>query len=1354
MTNQSLLDALASYVPPLLLRRLASKPTPALVPFEDRFPAAVLFADITGFTALTDRFVEIGPAGAEELADLLNTYFGRLIDQVTEMGGEVVKFAGDALLAIWPAKNKDEIQARAQQASQCGLNIQKELHAFQATEDISLFLRLAIDVGEIGIKSVGGIFKRWELLVTGNPLIRASTLTQISASGDVALTPETWELIRPFGRGKPINNEYVLLEGIDAVTQPTYIETPKITEEMEVGIRAFIPGAIIYRITAGHSGWLAELRRVTVLFIHLPDIHHQTPLSHIQTVMQSLQKALYRYEGSINKLNVDEKGTALIAALGLPPLAHENDAVRGIQAAQDMQKALEGLQSHGSIGVATGQAFCGTVGINTRREYTMVGDVVNLAARLMQSAKDGILCDHNTFHDARDRIAFTALPPITVKGKPEAVAIYRPSGEVERDRLPTTTLIGRKAEHTFLADQLQSLLRGGDTQTVLIEGEAGIGKSRLIMDLLDQAQSLDITRLMGTGDAIEKTTPYHPWRDIFTYLFELDLLTETSPERRRTTPDTDLNLLQMTPLLNVVTSFEMPENELTRQMSGQVRAENTRRLLLRLLQAAAQMKPLLIVLEDAHWLDAASWDLAFMASKEVQPALLVFALRPFPEDPPEEYQALLKAPTTHRLTLETLPPEDSLDLVCQRLGVTTLPQPVADLIRNKAEGHPFFSEELGYALRDAGILQFENGKCRLAPHIQSVDEIVFPDTIQGLITSRIDRLQPEQQLTLKVASVIGRVFPFTALHDVHPIPDDRPMIPRHLEMLEKRQITLLSSREPELTYLFKHIITQEATYNLMAFTQRRQLHSAVAAWYERNHVHDIETYFHVLAHHWSKAEVHNKAVDFMVKAGEQALRNGAYKDSRNFFSQALSLANQEGLRLSPLVRSQWERLLGETYLGLGQMPEGQTHLQTAVNYLNKPAPTTQTKLLFTILRQTIRQIYHLIRPIPKRIPSKEIRDWYLEIARDYALLGETYYMNNEALPSIHAALQMLNSAEKAGPSAELARAYAGMTVVAGLVPFHGLAARYSRRARELTEQVVDLDTTILILQRTSIYEVGIAQCKTAEKHLLEAAELARRLGDHRRRGECLSVAAMAAYFLGEYNRSLRHYHEVYESSLENENPLHQTWALDGQALDYIRLGDMVKALTVLQEAEPLLASSRDQAQELVHLGAEAIAYLRLGQHEKARVTTNRLHQLVARSMPTLYSTQEGYAAPAEVYLTLSELAGTEEDRRILMNLARQAVQAIQSYARVFPLGKPRACLWKGQFAHLCEKHSKARKAWEKGLSFARKLHMPYEEALIHYHIGRNSQGEKRQLHLQNAEKLFHQLNAAYDLQRTRKAIGL
>ncbi|KAF0249250.1 MAG: adenylyl cyclase, partial [bacterium] len=251
---------------------------------------------------------------------------------------------------------------------------------------------------------------------------------------------------------------------------------------------------------------------------------------------------------------------------------------------------------------------------------------------------------------------------------------------------------------------------------------------------------------------------------------------------------------------------------------------------------------------------------------------------------------------TEKIELKHLSTEETMLLVCRRLGVKSLPKEFMELIISKSDGNPFFSEELTYAMRDMGFIQIVNGECHTM-NVEQIDTWKFPDTIQGIITSRVDRLTPAQQLTIKVASVIGRVFPFRTLQDIYPIDTDKDSISEHFQILETLDLTPLDRPAPDLVYIFKHIITRDVVYNLMLFSQRRQLHRAVAEWYEKIYASNLTPYYSYLAFHWCKVAQDRepepklvwKAIDYLQKAGEQAVHRYVNQEAIGFFSEAIEL---------------------------------------------------------------------------------------------------------------------------------------------------------------------------------------------------------------------------------------------------------------------------------------------------------------------------------------------------------------------------------------------------------------------------------------------------------------------------------
>ncbi len=897
----TLIETLTSYVPERIARRAATDTEPFPRPTIEIFPAAVLFADISGFTALTERLAVRGAAGAEDLTRLLNAYLGQLVELVTGSGGDVLKFAGDAVLALWQADGEAALPDSVVRACSCALAIQERLHDYAVADDVRFSLKLAIGGGTVGTATLGGVFDRWEFLVAGPPLAQVGAANAHAAAGETIVSSDAWALVAERCTGEAAPGGNVKLEVVREPAAPVARTPVVVPEERAAALRAFIPAAIRNRLDAGQSDWLAELRRLTVLFVNLPDLTEQTDLESGQEMLRTLQGALYRYEGSINKLSIDDKGASLLAAFGLPPLTHEDDPTRGVLAAFAMHEALGRLGFRCSIGVTTGLAFCGSVGGEYRREYTIMGDVVNLAARLMQAAMGGILCDRPTATAAGDRLVFEPLVEMKVKGKKDPIAVFKPES-IEHTRIERSKgeMVGREHERELLAGKVRALVADRTSGRILVEGEAGIGKSRLVEDLLAGAREAGAHALAGGGDSIDSATPYFAWRRVFVDLFGLDEVAEDRTARREHVlhllPE-DPAVVRMAPLLDAVLPLDWEDNEITAELAGKPRADATHELLARLLTAAAEREPLVLVIEDAHWLDSGSLALVDAVAERVRPMLLVVASRPMGAQTPAELTRLAAAEGTETLRLETLPPEATIELVRRRLGIQEVPAPVAEIVRQKAEGNPFFAEELAYAMRDTGLLLIEDGACRIAPGGGGTAGWKLPDTVQGVVTSRIDRLSAAEQLTMKVASVIGRAFTLRALRDIHPIAEDRDRLGDHFDVLDELDLTPLERPAPELEYVFKHIITQEVAYNLLSFEQRRHLHRAVAEWHEREHAANLEPFYPYLAHHWKRAAEDRtpdaacleRAIDYLHRAGDIAVRAYVNQEAIGFYSEGLTL---------------------------------------------------------------------------------------------------------------------------------------------------------------------------------------------------------------------------------------------------------------------------------------------------------------------------------------------------------------------------------------------------------------------------------------------------------------------------------
>jgi class 3 adenylate cyclase/tetratricopeptide (TPR) repeat protein len=1363
----SLIDTLKSYIPDILQKRIVAEPTPPTKPFGETYQAAVLFVDISGFTALTEQFAAKGPSGAEDISAMLNDFYGQWINIIKTYGGDIIKFAGDGLLVIWQYNNLEKATLLA---AQTALEARKKLEIFRVGGS-TLSTRIALGTGQIALTGLGGVFNRWEMVITGKALDQISEAQKTLKPGQIILSPESWEQIKGYALGTPDETGRMLLTGINSQVPREAARHFNLKENSIPALRSYIPGAIAKRIDAGQSDWLAELRRVTSLFVNIPEMTRGVDIVVAQKLAQVLQGAIYRYEGSVNKIAVDEKGVSLLAAFGLPPFSHEDDPLRGVLAAQDILTAVKELGLNCYIGIATGRMFCGVIGNEKRREYTINGDAVNLAARLMQAITAAnisthageaiqIICDASTYEGAKSRVDFISLNPIEIRGKAQPVLAFVPQARHAKGKgqIALTDMIGREEERFALAEGLRALITK-ESRVIIIEGEAGFGKSRLVEELYRQADAMNVNILLGLGEAIEQSTPYHVWKDITQKIFNLDEQESTAEQKlafeKMVNEDNDLR--DRAPLLSAVLPFLVPDNESTKNIIGDARANSMHQMIIERLAQTAARTPTTLVIEDVHWLDSGSWALLTLAAQRITPLLIVITARPMGVLAPMEFKQMLEMATTRFLSLSALNNLDIETLLCQRLNVKKLPNQLVTFIRNKAEGHPFYSEELAYALRDGGFIEIKNNECHITAIGGDLDELNLPGSLEGVITSRIDKMQPAHQLTLKVASVIGRVFALPELSAIYPIKSDLAALPEYLTHLEKQELTILDKPDPEVSYLFKHIITQEVAYNLLLFSQRRSLHRAIAEWYEDSFVQDIITYYPVLAHHWKQADVPQKAIEYLEKSGEMAFRNGTYREAIQFFSQAFEKAETgKDVNVSTLKQAFWLRRMGEAHMGLGEMDSAREDFRKAVLLLKYSSPTTALGVVFGLIAQSFIQSLH------RRFPNvflgrlKEKDRELQEVAHIFTYLGHVNYIKLESLPMLYHSLTSLNLSEDGG-SMSPARVWAlgSASAIFGFIPNHNLAKHYAEKALNASAQVDNPRSQIWTYLAVGTYKIGVGEWDASRTALLKAKELANSASDIHLEGDAQTVLAGLEYYRGgNFEICQKYYSELFAQANKSGNQLHLTWATYGNSFMHILRGEFELALQNAKGGETLDPTPVN----IAHLNSiRAMANWKLGNKEEAVKNMANALPILRSLPPQVYSLLVSYRILCHITFEMWEqgktfnIPGWRTTAEIHKTIA-VLQKMFRKFKPAFPIGEPSLLFYRGLQKWMHGKKEAAQKDWLASAQSAKRHSMPWEEANTLREIGKRSEGTARKANLEKALVLFTSCQALYDMADTKRLL--
>jgi class 3 adenylate cyclase/tetratricopeptide (TPR) repeat protein len=1304
-------DPHRSFLPRFLIERVLA--TRSLSPEQTAHvqDSACLFTDISGFTALAERLAA-DDAGVEKLTQLVNAHLAPLVDLILDHGGDVVKFAGDALLALWPAEG--DLEEASARACACALAIQATMTEIRAASGEDLSLRASVAAGRVATALVGGVLGRREMIVAGDPISQLGVAGAEARPGDVVLAPETWRPLAARLSGHELPSGALRVDSIADPPEPRPLAPPPDPGDAGDALSPFIPAAIRGAVQSGHTDWLGQLRRLTVLFINLSGATHRTPVETAQAITRELQTVIYRFEGSVNKISVDDKGATMLAAFGLPPLAHADDPVRGVLAAMEAREALSALGLEGAIGVTTGRAFCCVVGSERRREYTVMGDVVNLSARLMQAAAEhgGVLCDETTARAASRRIRFQKPMALDIKGKSEPVPALRPVGitRAVTGGMKANDLVGRSSERALLERAIaETAGTSPNVRPIAFAGPPGIGKSRLLEHAVATAGEHGVRVLVGGGDPIEHSAPYHAWRPILNQALGVD---EDDPgtrlDRALATLEGAPELIRLAPLLSDIIGIEVEDNELTATLEGEARADRTRELIAGIIRRLAELAPMLLILDDAQWMDSASWNTAIELRVFAPQILVILAHRPFEGEPPLELTELLSRGELQPIDLAPLSASDVYSLAASRLGGEVLDDALKRLFRDKAQGNPLYVEELARTLLESGAATVEGRLCGLAEGAV----LDLPATLEGLVTSRIDRLGSDEQLAVKAASVIGRTFGLRALHEVYPMAAKRSGLAAVVASLVEAEITSPTDDPREPTHRFREGMVQDVAYKLLSHAQRRELHLAAAEAYERIYESELHAHYPLLAHHYSRAQVKQRAAEYLGRAGDVAFRGYANLEAVEFLSAALSEAQGCSTPLDPATRARWEHQLGDAHFALGHIGKSRAHLLEALRCLGQPVTESSARLVLWTLNNLLRNGLRRISPLGRKARDHEATARLLQLVRIYERLTQIHFFGQEYAAGIHASTSAVNLGEQAGPSAELARAYANACLMNSVMGLRRTADRFERLALETAPALTD---AAYVNQVVGLHRAGQGRWTEARNALARAKEIAEDLEDHRRFDESTAALAVVVHHMGELEESRALYAEVYESGRRHGSAQARMWGFLGQARNLIPMGSVERGLEYVERARQLLEQRSDLhhdrllSQEVFAL--QASGALAQGRRDAARQAARQTLGELRRSSPTAFYTAHVYSIPAEVLIALLRDDDGAEDREQLMAEARRALRTSRAFARIFRFGRVDYLRLRALFADVRGSKRKARKLLGASLTRATALELPREQDL-------------------------------------------
>ena len=861
---------LRAYLPATLVEQWALQPEqPPL--WGVWLNGSLMFCDVSGFTAMSEKLAQIGKEGAELMAGVLNRFFERMLAIADDWGGAQMKFGGDAMLLFFSG------EGHADRAAAAGMEMQSAMRDFRrlvvGSETYSLRMRVAIHSGRFYGASVGQPNGTLHYLLIGRDVNRTAAIEGAGEPGQVIVSAEAAAQLMPGCRLVPRDGVW-RVRGLEEPPRPALKHNPPTSSHT---LKRYLLRPLAVPLLEGRLlSFSGEHRRVTAIFINLLGLSKllesqgEAPaLAQADAYVKILIRAVERHGGFLAASDLAHEGDKLICLFGAPvSVEREESAALRAVLELDSEFRSSGLDLSHRIGISSGFVFAGEIGSSRRREYTVIGDSVNLAARLMAACQPGeILVSKVTIERAGPTFDVQRLRPLRVKGKAEPVAIYRlrdgHSAQVARKRDELASpIVGRERELAALSGLARQVLKRGSGRWAYLWGEPGIGKSRLTGEAAARLEVMGWRQIRASCQVHTWHTPFAPWREALRSVLNVqhdESAAELAKKLESAIEKAQPELVQFAPLLGELLSLPVPETAAISSLDPKSRRRQLTALVVALIESAASAEPLLIVFDDAHWADTPSLEL-LSGLFGLSGRILIVVTSRVPRVPPE----LATPRASLAIHLRELSQEAARTLVSSGSGLTE--QLMANVIA-RAQGNPLFLQEIA----------------RMG--LRSGDAI--PETVNDVILTRLDRLAPDEKRVLRLASVIGPSFDLRLLHSLAAGSPDPMRVDAALAELSQQAFTRKQA-EGGAEYAFSHVLTRDVAYDTLPYAQRRQLHKRAGQQIEQQEAARLDTVCELLLHHFEQAGDTAKIVRYAAMSGNRASSIFATDEGLRYYERALT----------------------------------------------------------------------------------------------------------------------------------------------------------------------------------------------------------------------------------------------------------------------------------------------------------------------------------------------------------------------------------------------------------------------------------------------------------------------------------
>lgn len=801
---------------------------------------------------------------------------------------------------------------------------------------------------------------------------------------------------------------------------------------------------------------------------------------------------------------------------------------------------------HG-MGVASGRMFCGYIGNRIRREYTVNGLTVNIAARLATLQKNTVMCDRFTQETLRDACVWREHGMVPLKGMRRPLKVVEPieMRSVQDRAVHAEFLIGRVSHKSridrFVRQQVHEPM-------LILSGPPGVGKSTLVRYATTKANGLAWHLLEGSAEEVDCNTVLYPWRRIFSVLFREFVSPKSDDWGQKV--DEVLQVAQLQAyrsLVNQVLPIGLPSGDDLAQQEPEIRSAKTVDVLATILEKCVPNRTM-IVLEDAQWFDNLSWRVLDVLFRRQTDICFILTHRPFAA-PPGLYP---NGPSVDRLNVSAFSTEEVDGYLRHLSGANTVESELVAFIHERSGGNPFFLGQLAQFLIESGQAMMRGEKRHLSLNDDlGLDELVnLPATLEAALMSRFDLLTAEEKIILRLAACVGRNFTLTLLENMREVVPSSVNVQSQLEKLRKSGF-VTTDASTERGYYFSHALMRETIHDTVSIAQRISIHGEVARTLLAMKESGIRVGAATLAYHYRQAHDWAPAIQYLLEAGATALEAHVNRSAIYFYQNALGIYNNDqctAVQVSSQTLATWHQSVGDASFKLAEFDTALDEYNQALRLHGHARPSSTTTTAGSLVLALVRQVFHFCAPRVRTMRLGQERQSHRAAAHIYQRVAEIAYFTQDMLELLHANFKNVNHAELSDDSEAMAHAYGSLAIASGLSAAHPIARAYCRRAESALENITNTSVESYTQLLLAVYYFSVSRWNAVNPRLELCFGLAAKTGDLYRFEMGHAVNAMGQLIQG-HNAGVHHsFQAIFKMEQTSGSLKNRCWALDVELL--------------------------------------------------------------------------------------------------------------------------------------------------------------------------------------------------------------